>query len=82
MLFGFFMGFIRGTLSFSYSPPECGSGLEDTRPAFIKTAIDGLHYLHDGLVAFLVTSVIVVVISLLTEPLEDDQVGNFRHTTF
>ena len=73
---GFFCGIIRFGLEFSYTVPPCGSGQPDPRPEFVRTVVGKLHYLHFGVLVFILTGILTIVISLLTEPIPEDRVSN------
>lgn len=47
----------------------------DTRPAFIVFVIDKIHYLHYGLILFIISGSVAVLISLLTCPIPEDHVS-------
>ncbi|KAB7498074.1 hypothetical protein Anas_05455, partial [Armadillidium nasatum] len=44
----------------------------DTRPAFIIFVIDKIHYLHYGLILFIISGSVAIIISLLTQPIPED----------
>eukprot|EP00092_Neocalanus_flemingeri_P006236 GFUD01006710.1.p1 GENE.GFUD01006710.1~~GFUD01006710.1.p1 ORF type:complete len:708 (+),score=187.08 GFUD01006710.1:236-2125(+) len=73
LMVGFAVGLIRFGLQFGYSSPPCGSGLEDTRPDFVKSAVDKFHYLHFGAFSFLLSSCVGVLVSLLTPAIAEDK---------
>ncbi|KAM8961742.1 sodium/myo-inositol cotransporter 2 [Pelodytes ibericus] len=59
---GLAVGIIRMVLDFIYTAPQCDE--PDTRPAVVKY----IHYLYFSMILGLLTLIIVVVISLWTEP--------------
>ncbi len=73
-MFGFVVGLIRFGLEFGYSVPQCGSGLEDPRPQFVKDWVGGFHYLHYGSTMFLLAAVVAAIVSLFTEPIPEERV--------
>ena len=50
------------------------SGLPDPRPEIIKRLVGDIHYLHFGCMLFIITLVVTVVVSLITEPMDKDYV--------
>jgi len=44
--------------------------LTDTRPEIIKRIVGDIHYLHFACILFIITLVVTVVITILTEPIE------------
>merc|ERR1712227_69128 len=73
LMFGFILGIIRFALEFGYSKPSCGSLIQDTRPEFVKTFVDDIHYLHYGAVLFVVTGAVTIIISLMTKPIPEEK---------
>jgi hypothetical protein len=71
---GFCCGVIRFGLEFSYTVPPCGSGLPDPRPDFVRIVVGRLHYLHFGVLNFILTGIVSSIISVLTEPIPEDRV--------
>lgn len=67
---GLVIGLIRFIWEFSYGPaPPCGE--EDIRHALISK----VHYLHFGILLFAIVCVVVIVISLLTKPIDEVHVS-------
>jgi hypothetical protein len=64
-------------LEFSYAglAPDCLEGLPDPTPSIVKD----VHFLHFGIILFVLVVLVTVVISLLTPPLPKSQIVN---TTF
>ena len=71
LMVGLVIGMIRFIMEFSYSVPRCGSGLEDTRPAFLTK----VHYLHFGFILFVITCIVTIAISLMTQPIDEKYVS-------
>ena len=69
LMFGFLLGMIRFGLEFGYFKPPCGSPIPDERPEFVKHFVDDIHYLHYGAILFIITGVVTIMISLMTEPI-------------
>ena len=69
LMFGFLLGMIRFGLEFGYFKPPCGSPIPDERPEFVRHFVDDIHYLHYGAILFLITGVVTIIISLMTEPI-------------
>ncbi len=79
------LGIVRFILEFGFVEPACGSGLPDPRPEWIKAAVGNFHYLHYAAVSFVFTSLIIIAVSIMTEPFREDQVkrrGQICHATF
>ena len=67
---GLVVGMIRFIWEFSYGPaPPCGE--EDTRSALISK----VHYLHFGILLFVIVVVVTIVISLFTKPIDNKYVS-------
>ena len=58
------IGVIRLVLDFTYQAPTCGSGEEDNRPSVIKH----MDFLHFAALLTVLSTILMVAISLLTEP--------------
>ncbi|XP_071950986.1 sodium/glucose cotransporter 4-like [Antedon mediterranea] len=67
LMSGLLIGFVRLVLDFTYPPPACAE--TDTRPNLIKN----FHYLHFACFLFGSTILFTVVVSLLTEPMPQEQ---------
>ena len=63
---GHVCGVIRLVLDFVYPEPLCGE--EDTRPSVVAD----VHYTYMGQLIFVVTSLVIVLVSLMTKPDERD----------
>lgn len=70
MLGGMVIGSIRMVFDFVFREPNCGE--EETRPAMVVML--SIHYMYFALMLVLLTTVIDVVISLLTDPPTKQQV--------
>lgn len=67
---GLAVGMIRFIWEFSYGPaPPCGE--EDNRSPIITK----VHYLHFGIILFVIVAVVTIVISLLTKPIDEKHVS-------
>ncbi|KAL7675157.1 hypothetical protein ACOME3_001422 [Neoechinorhynchus agilis] len=64
---GFIIGLIRFGWEFSYTVPSCSSGLPNPMPAVVQ-----LHYLNFGIVLFVLASIVLWAVSLLTKPIPMD----------
>ena len=71
MMAGFLAGITRMILDFSYPAPSCNE--EDTRPAIIKD----VHFFYVALILFVLTAIVCVIVSLLTEPPDDELVRRY-----
>ena len=69
LMVGFALGMLRFGLEFGFFLPPCGSHLPDLRPAFVKSFVDDVHYLHYGAFLFLITGLVTICVSLLTPPI-------------
>ncbi|KAI0990417.1 hypothetical protein GJ496_000552 [Pomphorhynchus laevis] len=61
---GFVIGLIRFGWEFSYSVPSCSSGLPNTMHPAVQ-----LHYLYFGILLFVLSAVILFVVSYMTKPI-------------
>jgi len=71
---GLVIGVTRFIWESSYPPVPCGSEADDPRPSIIKD----VHYLHFGVILFVVVFVVVVAVSLLTKPIAEKHVFIYR----
>ena len=69
-MIGLFVGMVRFVWQFSYEEPPCVLSHLDKRPAIISK----VHYLHFGIILFLITCASSWVISLLTKPIPEKYV--------
>ncbi|XP_061925070.1 sodium/myo-inositol cotransporter [Entelurus aequoreus] len=67
-MIGFTLGTIRLILAFIYRQPPCDQ--PDTRPSFIIN----VHYMYVAAGLFWISGLVAVVVSLLTSPLDEEQV--------
>lgn len=51
-------------------------GLPDPRPEIIKKIVGNVHYLHFGCILFVISLVTTVLVSLITEPIDEKYVWN------
>ena len=70
------MGMIRMILDFAFVPPLCGE--PDTRPEGIIKIL-GVHYLHFGIILFLLSCLVTTVVSLLTKPIDEKYVSSNKY---
>ena len=71
MIVGFTAGIIRMILDFYYRAPPCGE--PDNRPSFVKD----IHFFYVALILFLLTGIVCVIVSLLTDPPDDELVRHY-----
>jgi hypothetical protein len=69
-MIGLFVGMVRFIWQFSYEEPPCSKSYLDKRPAIISK----VHYLHFGIILFVITCIASWTISLLTKPIPDKYV--------
>jgi len=75
-MIGLLLGMIRFVMEFVYTAPACWADEEDARPGFVKN----FHYLHFGLVLFIIVCIATTVISLMTERI--DSIHLYRLTVW
>lgn len=68
LISGLAIGLVRFVLEFVYTPPTCASKMEDTRPSILTE----VHYLHFGIILFIISAVVTTVISLCTQPISSE----------
>ena len=71
LMVGLVVGLIRFAWEYAYSPVPCGEEDRDERPDVISK----VHYLHFGILLFVIVVIVTVVVSLLTEPIDDIHVS-------
>ncbi|CAL1288650.1 unnamed protein product [Larinioides sclopetarius] len=71
LMVGLIVGMIRFIWEFSYTVPSCASQLPDPRPAIISK----VHYLHFGIILFIITCIVTVVVSYATQPISKKHVS-------
>ncbi|XP_032103410.1 sodium/glucose cotransporter 4 [Sapajus apella] len=67
LVFGLGVGLLRMILEFSYPAPACGEA--DPRPAVLKD----FHYLYFALLLCGLTAIVIIIVSLWTPPIPEDQ---------
>ncbi|KAK3587617.1 hypothetical protein CHS0354_032825 [Potamilus streckersoni] len=67
ILAGHLCGVIRMSIDFAYPAPECGEA--ETRPAILYN----VHYTYFGQLAFLITSLTIVIVSLMTKAQPEEE---------
>ncbi|GBO38463.1 Sodium/glucose cotransporter 4, partial [Araneus ventricosus] len=65
LMVGLIVGMIRFIWEFSYTVPSCASQLPDPRPAIISK----VHYLHFGIILFVISCAVTIVVSYATQPI-------------
>ncbi|XP_066546479.1 sodium/mannose cotransporter SLC5A10 isoform X2 [Amia ocellicauda] len=75
LMVGLAAGLTRMIMEFAYPPPRCG--MLDPRPSVLSS----VHYLHFAILLCALTSGVVVLISLLTEPPSAEQIKNLTWWT-
>ncbi|XP_062820748.1 sodium/myo-inositol cotransporter 2 [Anolis carolinensis] len=75
LVVGMAMGVIRMVLDFVFLPPQCGE--PDRRPAVVKD----VHYLYFSMILSLVSLVVVVAVSLWTEPPPQERISRLTWFT-
>uniref|UniRef100_A0A8C9MJK6 Solute carrier family 5 member 9 n=1 Tax=Serinus canaria TaxID=9135 RepID=A0A8C9MJK6_SERCA len=76
LIAGFVVGVIRMIMEFSSSAPSCGE--EDRRPAVLKD----VHYLYFALILFVLTAIVIVLVSLCTPPIPEEKVSDSQPHPF
>ncbi|XP_064103875.1 sodium/glucose cotransporter 4-like isoform X2 [Macrobrachium nipponense] len=71
LLIGLVIGLFRFAIEFAYTVPTCGQDKPDPRPEWIRVLVDNVHYLHFGCILLVISLVVTIVVSLLTEPIPD-----------
>ncbi|NXI55168.1 SC5A9 protein, partial [Chloroceryle aenea] len=69
LMVGLAVGLVRMIIEFIYSTPSCGE--EDRRPAVLKD----LHYLYFALILCVLTAIVIVLVSLCTPPIPEEQLS-------
>nr|XP_004025802.2 sodium/glucose cotransporter 4 isoform X1 [Gorilla gorilla gorilla]XP_055214341.1 sodium/glucose cotransporter 4 isoform X1 [Gorilla gorilla gorilla]XP_055214393.1 sodium/glucose cotransporter 4 isoform X1 [Gorilla gorilla gorilla]XP_055214442.1 sodium/glucose cotransporter 4 isoform X1 [Gorilla gorilla gorilla]XP_055214531.1 sodium/glucose cotransporter 4 isoform X1 [Gorilla gorilla gorilla] len=67
LMFGLGVGLLRVILEFSYPAPACGE--VDRRPAVLKD----FHYLYFAILLCGLTAIVIVIVSLCTTPIPEEQ---------
>ncbi|KAF8768377.1 sodium/mannose cotransporter SLC5A10-like [Argiope bruennichi] len=65
LMVGLLVGMIRFIWEFSYKVPSCASQLPDPRPAIISK----VHYLHFGIILFIISCIVTIAVSYATQPI-------------
>ena len=73
MVIGFIIGMIRMGLDFSYASPPCGK--PDHRPAILQR----VHYFYFALLLFVITIILCISLSLMTESPDAELVSKKIH---
>ena len=66
LLVGLLAGLLRFILEFVFPEPTCASGAPDLRPAVVKY----VHYLYFAILLFVLTSLVTIIVSLITKPVD------------
>lgn len=64
------VGVVRMALDFTFLAPPCGSNEVDTRPEIISK----VDFLHFAIILALISTIVMVVISLFTQPRPEKKV--------
>jgi Na+/proline symporter len=72
LMVGLVVGLIRFGMEFSYNKPYCGDFESEKPPAWWYTLVDDIHYLHFGLLLWLISGVVSISVSLMTPPPPED----------
>ncbi|CAL4083011.1 unnamed protein product [Meganyctiphanes norvegica] len=72
LMVGFVIGMIRFIAEFAYSIPTCGSDEPDLRPAFFIATISNIHYLHFSIILWIITGLVTIAVSLMTDPIDPE----------
>ncbi|XP_037778698.1 sodium/glucose cotransporter 5-like [Penaeus monodon] len=72
LMIGLVIGMLRFIVEFSFTQPPCGSSDPDPRPAFVKLTVGNVHYLHFSCILWIITGLVTVGVSLLTEPIPEE----------
>ncbi|XP_064284871.1 sodium/glucose cotransporter 4 isoform X4 [Passer domesticus] len=75
LMAGFAVGLVRMIMEFSYSAPSCGE--EDRRPAVLKD----VHYLYFALILFVLTAIVIVLVSLCTPAIPEEKLDGLMWWT-
>ncbi|KAL8610906.1 hypothetical protein ACOMHN_056761 [Nucella lapillus] len=67
LMVGLVVGLVRFIWEYAYSPVPCGEEDLDERPAIISK----VHYLHFGILLWGIVTIVTIVVSLLTKPIDD-----------
>ncbi|XP_070203894.1 sodium/glucose cotransporter 4-like isoform X2 [Littorina saxatilis] len=67
LMVGLVVGLVRFAWEYAYTIVPCGEEDQDGRPDIISK----VHYLHFGILLFGIAVIVTVVVSLLTEPIDD-----------
>lgn len=79
LMVGLAVGIVRFALEYGFTKPACGS--PDKRPEIVQTLVDNVHYLHFGIILFIISAVCTTVISLLTEPIDEKHLYRLTYWT-
>ena len=74
LMIGLVVGLIRFVMEFSYKVPTCASGEPDPRPLLLSK----VHYLHFGIILFIISCIVTIAISLLTDPIPEEHVCSLK----
>ena len=64
---GLVVGLVRFAWEYAYSTAPCGEEEDDKRPDIIKK----VHYLHFGILLWGISTIVTIIVSLLTPPIDD-----------
>ncbi|XP_071519141.1 sodium/glucose cotransporter 4-like [Panulirus ornatus] len=70
LIVGLVIGMARFIMEYAFVIPVCGdTTTKDTRPEWIKIIVGNVHYLHFGILLLVISMVVTVFVSYLTEPI-------------
>ena len=76
--------FLRFGLEFGYQEPPCGSN-DPKPPEWWYRWVRDIHYLHFGVILFLISGVVSILVSLVTPPISEEHLYRLtfwtRHST-
>ncbi|XP_025090101.1 sodium/glucose cotransporter 4-like [Pomacea canaliculata] len=67
LMVGLVVGLVRFAWEYAYPNVPCGEEDKDKRPGIISK----VHYLHFGIILFVIVCIVTTVISLLTKPIDE-----------
>ncbi|EDO46199.1 predicted protein [Nematostella vectensis] len=74
LIIGLVMGVVKFIVGNLFDPPECGK--VDERPEFVK-----LHFLYYGLIIYVASGAVMVIVSLFTKPVPREELGGLTWPT-
>ena len=77
----------RFGLEFGYSLPPCGTPADDPSmpPEWWFDVVGKIHYLHFGIILFVISGTVTIIVSLVTPPIAEEHLHRLtfwtRHST-